>query len=229
MELNTTKYIAICGGENVGKTTHIKMLQQKFPQDLFVKEPGSYQIERAKLYQKAALDRSYKVGPRERELLFNTSRACQVEQLIIPELKKGRRIISDRSWLDGFMYGTAVEKVDPLPLFHCNEFAVQSVFPTHYIFMKKEGISTREPKKNDLYDDREKEINPKIERTYKFVQQFIAVLNERYSNGETRKRYNFFFHSFTVDMAKSIEENNLALHKLISVIFNANHWYVEIS
>ena len=207
MDVNTNEYLAFCGGENVGKSTHIKLLKEVYPDALFVKEPGSYQDRLAEQDRELALNKENGVEGEELELRLQTSRARQMRKIIKPALIKGQTVISDRSWLDGVLYASCIENADSFDICKLSKYAVQEIFPKNYIFVTKTGKTNRESNKNDRYDNQENSINPRIESGYNNIRYLIGDMVD-----------DFYFFKFNIDMNKSQEENQIELRKLVKGI-----------
>lgn len=93
------KFIALEGGEGVGKSTQIKaiaeLLDKRGIPVLVTREPGG--SEGAEAIRKLLLEGDEKRwSPRAEALLFAAARADHVEKTIRPALEKGAWVLSDR-------------------------------------------------------------------------------------------------------------------------------------
>jgi len=109
------KFITFEGAEGSGKSTQIDLAHQYLKKQglpvLFIREPGGVKI--SEKIRKILLDvRHTTMGDECETLLYMAARAQLVQEVIIPELKKGSVILCDR-FLDSTMayqgYGNGVD------------------------------------------------------------------------------------------------------------------------
>ncbi len=125
----TGVFLVFEGGEGSGKTTQAKLLAEEIRKMgrnvLLTKEPGGDEGI-CRDIRKILLDPDYKVGMSERAelLLFEADRAQHVEKVILPALKSGDVVISDRYEAATYAYQCAARGVMGWGgYFHLNEFA----------------------------------------------------------------------------------------------------------
>ena len=121
-------FIAIEGGDGAGKSTQVKLLQEKLEslghQVLVTREPGGSPI--AEKIRHVVLDvANLGLNERAEALLFAASRAEHVASTIQPALDAGRTVISDR-YMDssiayqGIARGLGLEHIRDLNLWATN-------------------------------------------------------------------------------------------------------------
>lgn len=98
------KFIVIEGGEGSGKSSQIKVLKEKFGDRIvFTREPGGTFFAE-KIRELILCNESEKVGPEAIFALFWASRADHMKEIIIPAIKSGKTVISDRFDSSTFAY-----------------------------------------------------------------------------------------------------------------------------
>lgn len=97
------RLIAISGGEGSGKTSVIAALRERHPNLCITREPGGTPVGAA--IRQILLDRA-ELDPRPLTelLLFFADRAEHCERVLEPSLRKGKRVLTDRYWMDSFAY-----------------------------------------------------------------------------------------------------------------------------
>lgn len=108
------KFIVVEGLDGSGLSTQARLLRdflvKKGYKVILTKEP-TLDSEAGKKIRKI-LDKKFKVKPRQLQELFAKDRKEHLKNLIIPALKKGKIVISDRYFFSSFAYG----KTQGLPL-----------------------------------------------------------------------------------------------------------------
>lgn len=96
-------FIVFEGGDGSGKTTQVELLKERLKRDdiLYVSDPGGteigFRLREMVKYQEALTERA--------ELfLFLTARAQLAEEIIVPALKEGKHVISNRYDLSTIAY-----------------------------------------------------------------------------------------------------------------------------
>ena len=98
-------FIAIEGGDGVGKDTQIELLKKEFngPQFLYTREPGGTAL--GKVLREMLLHESYGSLPLLTEVcLFLADRAQHAAEVVAPALRDGKIVISNRSWISMLAY-----------------------------------------------------------------------------------------------------------------------------
>jgi len=106
--MKTGIFIAFEGGENCGKSTVSKFLVEKlnemgFP-TVWTREPGGTKCPVSEKIRKIIVDPKNKICDISEALLFSASRAQHINKLILPCLKEGTNIVSDRFVLSSYVY-----------------------------------------------------------------------------------------------------------------------------
>ena len=106
--MRTGIFIAFEGGENCGKSTVSKFLVEKlnemnFP-TIWTREPGGTKCPVSEKIRKIIIDPKNKICDKTEALLFAASRAQHINKLILPCLKEGTNIVSDRFVLSSYVY-----------------------------------------------------------------------------------------------------------------------------
>ena len=106
--MRTGIFIAFEGGENCGKSTVSKFLVEKlnemdFP-TIWTREPGGTKCPVSEKIREIIIDPKNKICDKTEALLFAASRAQHIKKLILPCLKEGTNIVSDRFVLSSYVY-----------------------------------------------------------------------------------------------------------------------------
>lgn len=89
------KFIVIEGLDGSGKTEVINRLKKDFPKFVYTREPGGSEF--GEMVRSVLLDERSKNVPALPILLgFMTSRASHVQELVVPKIKDGVNVVSDR-------------------------------------------------------------------------------------------------------------------------------------
>jgi dTMP kinase len=149
MVKHTGKFITFEGSEGCGKSTQSKMLldylqKKKLPAKLF-REPGGVVI--SEKIRSLLLDKANTAMNKECEtLLYMAARAQLVEEVVIPELRKGTILVCDR-FLDstiayqGYGCGVDVQEISAI-----GKFATKGIEPDLTFFLDldtEEGLRRR--------------------------------------------------------------------------------------
>lgn len=147
-------FITFEGIDGSGKSTQIKLLcnylKQNKRQFLSIREPGG--TEFAEQIREILLTSKNDINPITELMLFEAARADLTEKVIIPALKEGKIVISDRFFdsttaYQGFGRGLDLKSVEI-----CNKFATQNLIPdlTFYFHLPIEvAMKRRASKKAD--------------------------------------------------------------------------------
>ena len=98
-------FIVIEGGDGAGKDTQIELLKKEFngPEFVYTREPGGTAL--GKVLREMLLHESYGALPLLTEVfLFLADRAQHAAEVVVPALKKGKTVISNRSWISMVAY-----------------------------------------------------------------------------------------------------------------------------
>ena len=112
MKLNKGLFISFEGPEASGKSSQILLLSKYFKKNkipfIISREPGGTDI--AEKLRKLILDNKSKINNLEELLLLMAARSNHINEVIIPNLKKGKIVISDRYADSSFVYQGYVNK-----------------------------------------------------------------------------------------------------------------------
>ncbi|MFC1710603.1 dTMP kinase [Nanoarchaeota archaeon] len=133
-EAEEGKYIVIEGGEGCGKTYHAiyltEFLKEKGRKVVSVAEPGGTRSsDEIKKIILADPSKRYNLNPFTETLLLIGSRSELFEDVVIPYIKKGFYVISDRSFLSTKAYQGAGRGIDQKIIDDLNEIAMQGLKP----------------------------------------------------------------------------------------------------
>lgn len=102
-------FITIEGNEGSGKTTQAKLLAEYLTNNynhevILTKEPGEKDIEECRKLREILLNPKYKLNYKSELLLMLADRSQHVEKMIMPALKRGAVVISDRFYDSTMVY-----------------------------------------------------------------------------------------------------------------------------
>jgi len=97
------KFIVFEGGEGSGKDTHIKLLQQKYPDAVFTKEPGGtkFGLEMRRLLLEW---RAGDIDALAELFFFSAARVQFMKEVVSPALAQGKTVFSNRFALSTIAY-----------------------------------------------------------------------------------------------------------------------------
>lgn len=182
------KFIVFEGLDGSGQSTQAGLLKEFLMKKGFnvilTKEP-TLDSEAGKKARKI-LDKEIKVSPKEIQELIVEDRKEHLEKVIVPTLKEGKIVISDRYFFSTFAFGSA----DSLDLDWLIEINNQFLYPDIIFLLKVNSSICMERIKNrgdrvDLFEKEEK--LSEVWKTYK-------ILPDRFEN------------IFVIDGEKSIEK-----------------------
>lgn len=121
-------YVVVEGIDTAGKSTQLAILNEKFPEAIFTKEPGGTDIG-VKL-RSMALNGEAKSKIAEM-FLFLADRAEHIEEIVKPN--SSNMVISDRSVISGISYAKdlPIEVVTTL-----NLIATSNILPSHVVLLE---------------------------------------------------------------------------------------------
>ena len=168
-----SKFIVIEGCGGAGKTTQIQKLQAKYPDALFIREPGGTvpgEEMRELLFRHAK-----ELDPIAQLYLVHAARWQNVIENILPALEQGRMVVCDRFQLSTFAYQVFTHGRDDL-MEHMLETQAQFLhagLKPHYIFLdispeeSMVRIATGREDDTDTFDEMGMEFQRLIYQGYK--------------------------------------------------------------
>lgn len=176
-------FISFEGCDGCGKTTALTLVKEKLHalgiDPLFTREPGGSKI--AEQIRNIILDKNNtEEDPRTEALLYAASRRQHLVEIVLPALKEGRMVISDR-YLDsslayqGYARGLGIEEVLSI-----NSFAIEGVYPDLTFFLDltpEEGLKRVQGRERDA-DRLDKEASSFHQKVYEGYQ----IVNERFKD-----------------------------------------------
>jgi len=142
-------YIVIEGIDTAGKSTQLDILQKRYPDAIFTKEPGATHI--GKELRQMVLSGRAKSKMAEM-FIFLADRAEHIEEIVLPN--KDNIVISDRSLISGIAYAKDLPLEVVVSL---NMLATNNTLPSHLILLElsREELTVRlDAKENDSIESR---------------------------------------------------------------------------
>lgn len=181
--MNKGLFISFEGCDGCGKTTALnnvlKRLEEKGIHPLVTREPGGSRI--AEDIRNIILDkRNVEEDPRTEALLYAASRRQHLVEIVLPALREGKIVISDR-YIDsslayqGYARGIGIEEVLSI-----NEFAIDNVYPDLTFFLDlspEEGLKRMKDRTrgSDRLDEEALSFHEKVYEGY-------HIVNERFKD-----------------------------------------------
>lgn len=151
------KFIVFEGPDGSGKSTIIrevrKILEEQKTDVSFYREPGGTDISE-KIRSIIVDKENIKMSAKTEALLFAASRAQLVEERIIPDLKAGKVVISDRFVLSSILYQGLGRDLGTDKVRLINDFATGGLSPDMTIFFNIDYKTALERKRANFEADR---------------------------------------------------------------------------
>lgn len=201
-----SRLITFEGGEGVGKSTQIRLLGESLRklghEVIETREPGGTPLSetiRAILKHDTAGESPI---PAAETLLFQASRAQLVEKVILPALKRGAWVLSDRFYDSTYAYQGYGRGYDLSALRAITEFAIQGAHPgtTFLLTIPPETQEKRIKCRGGAQD--------RMEREAKEFHARVRDGYEKLAQEEPRR-------IITIDTSSSIEETQKAIWEQI--------------
>ena len=173
-------FITFEGGEGCGKTTVIKALVKELEKEglqaLLTREPGGSLI--AEQIRNVILDRANTLmDPRTEALLYAASRRQHLVEIVLPALKEGKMVLSDRYLDSSLAYQGVARGIGIEEVFSINKFAIDQTMPDLTFFLDLEpekGLERIRQHRSDEVNrlDLEKlSFHQKVYEAYKLLAQ----------------------------------------------------------
>lgn len=202
------KFIAFEGPDGSGKTTILNNVEKFLIENnidfIITREPGGTEISEEIREILLSNDNS-EMSARTEALLYSASRAQHVDELIIPNLQKGKLVISDRYVLSSLAYQGFGRELGYDSVKEINDFATDKLAPDYTFFFNVDPITVLKRKRNNFVTDRlENESNSYHNKVYNGYQEILK-----------RNKDNLII----IDASKSIEEvTEQTINKLKSIL-----------
>ena len=131
--MTTGRYIAFEGLEGCGKSTHVTRLAEAIG-GVATREPGGTEIGAS--LRTAMLDASNTMlSPRAEALMMSADRAQHLDEIVLPTLRAGKHVISDRSAYSSLAYQGYGRMLDIEVLKRFNNWAIDGHWPDLVVFI----------------------------------------------------------------------------------------------
>ena len=191
MKKNKNLFVSFEGPEASGKSSQIKILSKylkknKIPH-IITREPGGTKV--GEKLRKIILDKKANITPSEEILLLMSARLNHINNVILPSLKKGKLVISDRFADSTFVYQGYVNDFGLKKTLDLHKKLLNNFLPTKtFLFILNSNEINRRlklRKNKNKYDKINKDFHNKVIRGYKKI-------------SKNNKRF------YTIDATKSI-------------------------
>jgi len=143
MKLNKGLFISFEGPEASGKSSQIKLLEKYFKKKnipyKITREPGGTIL--AEKLRKIILNNKSNLNNIEEILLLMAGRSNHINNVILPNIKEGKIVISDRYADSTFVYQGFVNKFGVLKALKLHKELLNNFYP-NYTFVFQIGIDT---------------------------------------------------------------------------------------
>ena len=206
MKKNKNLFISFEGPEASGKSSQIKLLSKylkknKIPH-IVTREPGGTKV--GERLRKIILDKKENITPSEEILLLMSARLNHINNVILPSLKRGKIVISDRFADSTFVYQGYVNNFGLKKTLDLHKNLLNNFLPTKtFLFILNSNEINRRlklRKNKNKYDKINKDFHNKVIRGYKKI-------------SKNNKRF------YTIDATKSITSIS---EKIIEEIIKLN-------
>ena len=175
MKKNKNLFISFEGPEASGKSSQIKILSKylkknKIPH-IVTREPGGTKV--GERLRKIILDKKENITPSEEILLLMSARLNHINNVILPSLKRGKIVISDRFADSTFVYQGYVNNFGLNKTLDLHKKLLNNFLPTKtFLFILNSNEINRRlklRKNKNKYDKINKDFHNKVIRGYKKI------------------------------------------------------------
>ena len=180
--LNNAKFITFEGIDGCGKSTQARLLLEYMNnsgvETILVREPGGTSISesiREILLHKS----SSQMGDRTESLLMTASRAQLTQEVIVPNMDKGKFVIADRYSDSTLAYQGGGRNLDIEWLIELNNYATFTLLPdiTFFVDIRPEEALRRLNSDKDRIEGEGIEFQTRVRKTYQILAE---KFNDRY-------------------------------------------------
>jgi len=165
-------FITFEGGEGSGKSVQAKALYRRLSRmaipAILTHEPGVTKLGR-KVARWLKWGDDIDISPLAELMLFNTSRAQLVSEVIKPNLEKGNIVICDRYADSTTAYQSYGRGLDLDTVKAVNEAAIQGVWPDLIVLLDmpvEAGFARKEGRKRDRFEQENIAFHQRVRRGY---------------------------------------------------------------
>ena len=132
-----SNYIAFEGIDGSGKTSIIEnlsdILKSQNKEHTIVREPGGTSVGEG--IRELLLSHEYQVNPLSEALLFCAQRSQLIEEIVLPTLKDGVIVLSDRSAYSSVAYQGEGRGLGYKKIYQLNDISIQSNWPERVVLL----------------------------------------------------------------------------------------------
>ena len=180
--LNNAKFITFEGIDGCGKSTQARLLLEYMNnsgvETILVREPGGTNISES-IREILLHNSSSQMGDRTESLLMTASRAQLTQEVIVPNMDKGKFVIADRYSDSTLAYQGGGRNLDIEWLIELNNYATFTLLPdiTFFVDIRPEEALRRLDSDKDRIEGEGIEFQTLVRKTYQILAE---KFNDRY-------------------------------------------------
>ena len=180
--LNNAKFITFEGIDGCGKSTQARLLLEYMNnsgvETILVREPGGTNISES-IREILLHSSSSQMGDRTESLLMTASRAQLTQEVIVPNMDKGKFVIADRYSDSTLAYQGGGRNLDIEWLIELNNYATFTLLPdiTFFVDIRPEEALRRKNSDKDRIEGEGIELQTRVRKTYQILAERF---NDRY-------------------------------------------------
>ena len=180
--LNNAKFITFEGIDGCGKSTQARLLLEYMNnsgmETILVREPGGTNISES-IREILLHSSSSQMGDRTESLLMTASRALLTQEVIVPNIDKGKFVIADRYSDSTLAYQGGGRNLDIEWLIELNNYATFTLLPdiTFFVDIRPEEALRRLDSVKDRIEGEGIEFQTLVRKTYQILAE---KFNDRY-------------------------------------------------
>ena len=181
--LNNAKFITFEGIDGCGKSTQARLLLEYMNnsgvETILVREPGGTNISESIREILLHNSSSSQMGDRTESLLMTASRAQLTQEVIVPNIDKGKFVIADRYSDSTLAYQGGGRNLDIEWLIELNNYATFTLLPdiTFFVDIRPEEALRRQDSNKDRIEGEGIEFQTLVRKTYQILAE---KFNDRY-------------------------------------------------